>query len=120
MRLEERGWIEPVETQERRKPYRPAAAFAGADDKQRGTTPAKPAGSVSLPIRPGEEYAKAGIPHYWIVRLDQSGVSIIERYRLDSAAMLYKHVETLMKEADPIPGITNPLPLTIEWTELQF
>ncbi|MEO3868395.1 Uma2 family endonuclease [Nonomuraea sp. B12E4] len=66
------------------------------------------------------EYAKAGIPHYWIVRLDQTGVSIIERYRLDLAPMLYKHVGTLMKEADPAPAITNPLPLTIDWAELRF
>ncbi|MBE1591429.1 Uma2 family endonuclease [Nonomuraea angiospora] len=66
------------------------------------------------------EYAKAGIPHYWIVRLDQIGVSTIERYRLDLASMLYKHVGTLMKEADPAPAITNPLPLTIDWADLQF
>ncbi|TMR99038.1 Uma2 family endonuclease [Nonomuraea basaltis] len=66
------------------------------------------------------EYAKAGIPHYWIVRLDQAGVSTIERYRLDLASMLYKHVGTLMKEADPTPSITNPLPLNIDWAELRF
>ncbi|NRQ35610.1 Uma2 family endonuclease [Nonomuraea sp. NN258] len=66
------------------------------------------------------EYAKAGIPHYWIVRLDQIGVSTIERYRLDLAAMLYKHVGTLMRESDPTPAITNPLPVTIDWADLQF
>ncbi|WP_207756277.1 Uma2 family endonuclease [Nonomuraea cypriaca] len=66
------------------------------------------------------EYAKAGIPHYWIVRLDQTGVSTIERYRLDPASMLYKNVGTLMTEADPAPTITNPLPLTIDWAELRF
>jgi Uma2 family endonuclease len=38
--------------------------------------------------KPGE-YAKAGIPHYWIVRLDNTGVSTIERYQPDRATMLY-------------------------------
>ncbi|MEO3788916.1 Uma2 family endonuclease [Nonomuraea sp. B10E15] len=66
------------------------------------------------------EYAKAGIPHYWIVHLDQTGVSTIERYRLDPASMLYKSVGTLMTEADPAPTITNPLPLTIDWEDLRF
>ncbi|WP_188190244.1 Uma2 family endonuclease [Nonomuraea sp. SYSU D8015] len=66
------------------------------------------------------EYAKSGIPHYWIVHLDQTGVSTIERYRLDPASMLYKNVGTLMTEADPAPTITNPLPLTINWDDLQF
>ncbi|MBB5778540.1 hypothetical protein [Nonomuraea jabiensis] len=47
-------------------------------------------------------------------------MSTIERYRLDLASMLYKHVGTLMKEADPAPAITNPLLLTIGWAELRF
>ncbi|MEO3884091.1 Uma2 family endonuclease [Nonomuraea sp. B5E05] len=66
------------------------------------------------------EYAKAGIPHYWIVHLDQTGASTIERYRLDPASMLYKSVGTLMTEADPAPTITNPFPLTIDWEDLRF
>lgn len=67
------------------------------------------------------EYAKAGIPHYWIVRLDRTGISIIERYRLDRAAMLYKHIETFMKDepGDP-PTVSNPIPITIDWPELGF
>jgi Uma2 family endonuclease len=70
--------------------------------------------------KPGE-YAKAGIPHYWIARLDNSGVSTIERYQLDRAAMLYKHVGTFMKDepGDP-PGVGNPISITIEWSELEF
>lgn len=67
------------------------------------------------------EYAKAGIPHYWIVRLDRSGVSIIERYRLDRAAMLYKHIGTFMKdESGGAPSVSNPIPMVIDWSELQF
>jgi Uma2 family endonuclease len=67
------------------------------------------------------EYARAGIPHYWIVRLDATGVSIIERYRLDRATSQYKHVSTHMKdEAGSPPSLTNPIPLTIDWTELEY
>ncbi|MEV6152586.1 Uma2 family endonuclease [Nonomuraea sp. NPDC052129] len=67
------------------------------------------------------EYAKAGIPHYWIVWLDRSGVSIIERYRLDRAAMLYKHIGTFMKdESGGAPSVSNPIPMVIDWSELQF
>jgi Uma2 family endonuclease len=64
--------------------------------------------------KPGE-YAKAGIPHYWIVRLDNAGVSIIERYQLDRATMLYKHVGTFMKdEGGDRPSVGNPIPITID------
>jgi Uma2 family endonuclease len=67
------------------------------------------------------EYAKAGIPHYWIVRLDGTGVSIIERYRLDRAATLYKHTGTFMKdETDETPAVSNPIPMVIDWAELQY
>jgi Uma2 family endonuclease len=67
------------------------------------------------------EYAKAGIPHYWIVRLDNTGVSTVERYRLDRATMLYKHVGTFMKEegGDP-PSVANPIPIAIDWAALEF
>lgn len=67
------------------------------------------------------EYAKAGIPHYWIARLDATGVETIEQYRLDRAALLYKHVGTLMKDepGDP-PQISNPVPITIDWADLEF
>jgi Uma2 family endonuclease len=70
--------------------------------------------------KPGE-YAKAGIPHFWIVRLDNTGVSVIERYQLDRATMLYKHVGTFMKdEGGDAPAVSNPIPITIDWPELQF
>ncbi|GII52523.1 hypothetical protein Pth03_09120 [Planotetraspora thailandica] len=67
------------------------------------------------------EYAKAGIPHYWIVRLDRTGVSIIERYRLDRALMLYKHTGTFMKEEPGgAPTVGTPILMEIDWAELQF
>jgi Uma2 family endonuclease len=67
------------------------------------------------------EYAKAGIPHYWIVRLDNAGVSAVERYRLDRATMLYKHLGTFMKdEPGDAPQVGQPIPITIDWSELEF
>jgi Uma2 family endonuclease len=70
--------------------------------------------------KPGE-YAKAGIPHYRIVRLGNTGVSVIERYQVDRATMLYKHVGTFMKdEVCDAPAVSNPIPITIDWAELQF
>ncbi|MFC4906149.1 Uma2 family endonuclease [Actinomadura gamaensis] len=66
------------------------------------------------------EYAKAGIPHYWIVRTGGTGVSVIERYQLDRAAGLYKHVGTFMKEAGGQPQVGEPFPVTIDWSELEY
>jgi Uma2 family endonuclease len=67
------------------------------------------------------EYARAGIPHYWIARLDDTGVSMIERYQLDRATSLYKHLGTLMKdEPGGTPSATNPILVTIDWHELEF
>lgn len=67
------------------------------------------------------EYARAGISHYWIARLDDSGVSVIERYQLDRATSQYKHLGTLMKDepGDP-PTVSNPLPVTLDWGELEL
>jgi Uma2 family endonuclease len=70
--------------------------------------------------KPGE-YARAGVPHYWIVRLDATGVSVVERYQLDHATSTYKHVGTLMKdEPGSAPTLANPIPLTIDWEELEY
>lgn len=67
------------------------------------------------------EYARAGIPHYWLVRLDATGVSVIERYRLDHATGSYKHVGTAMKdEPGNLPTMTNPIPITIDWSALEY
>jgi Uma2 family endonuclease len=67
------------------------------------------------------EYAKAGIAHYWIARLDNEGVTSIEGYRLDRAAMLYKHLGTFLKdETGPVPEVSNPIPIIITWNDLLF
>lgn len=66
------------------------------------------------------EYAKAGIPHYWIVWLDTMGVSTIEVYQLDRPARAYKHVNTLMKDEPGVPSLGSPIPIEIEWAELEF
>jgi Uma2 family endonuclease len=67
------------------------------------------------------EYAKAGIPHYWITRLDNTGVAVIERYQLDRATSCYKHVGTAMKaEPGDAPAVASPLAMTLEWQDLEF
>jgi Uma2 family endonuclease len=67
------------------------------------------------------EYARAGVPHYWIARLDDSGVSVIERFQLDQATGQYKHLGTFMKdESGGAPRVSNPIPVTIDWAELEF
>lgn len=67
------------------------------------------------------EYAKAGIGHYWLIRLDRTGVSAIERYQLDRATDSYRHVGTLMKEepGDP-PALASPIPMTVDWRALAY
>ncbi|MER6946967.1 hypothetical protein ABT294_23315 [Nonomuraea sp. NPDC000554] len=48
-------------------------------------------------------------------------MSIVERYRLDRASMLYKHTGTFMKdESGDAPNVANPIPIVIDWSELQF
>jgi Uma2 family endonuclease len=67
------------------------------------------------------EYAKAGIPHYWIARLDETGLSVIERYQLDRPTGQYKHLRTFMKdEPGGAPRVSNPIPISIEWQDLEF
>jgi Uma2 family endonuclease len=67
------------------------------------------------------EYARASIPHYWIVRLDSTGVAVVERYQLDHATRQYKHVGTFMKdEPGDLPTVINPVSITIDWRELEY
>jgi Uma2 family endonuclease len=67
------------------------------------------------------EYARAGIGVYWVVRLDATGVSTVERYQLDRATRLYKHIGTFMKEeAGDAPTVANPIPVTLDWSDLEF
>lgn len=66
------------------------------------------------------EYAKAGIPNYWIVRRDEIGISLVECYQLDPASMTYKHLGTFMRdELGGYPEIKVPIPIILEWPELQ-
>ncbi|CAO5158194.1 putative restriction endonuclease domain-containing protein [Frankia sp. AiPs1] len=67
------------------------------------------------------EYARAGIAHYWIARLDNEGVTSIERYGLDRATTRYKHLGTFLKdETGSPPQVSNPIPVTIHWDDLRF
>lgn len=67
------------------------------------------------------EYARTGIPHYWIVWLDQIGVSQIGRYVLDRPTASYKHVGTLMREEEgSTPRLETPIPIEVDWSALRF
>lgn len=67
------------------------------------------------------EYAKADIPHYWIVRLDGAGVATIERYQLDHATARYKHIGTFMRgESGGPPRIDSPIPIDLDWADLRL
>jgi Uma2 family endonuclease len=67
------------------------------------------------------EHARAGIPHYWIVRLGSTGAAVVERYQLDHAARQYKHAGTFMNdEPGDVPTVVNPVPITIDWRELAY
>ncbi|MET7466041.1 hypothetical protein [Nonomuraea sp. NPDC005501] len=47
--------------------------------------------------------------------------ALVERYRLDPATRLYKHTGTFMKdEPGETPLVSNPIPLVIDWSELEF
>lgn len=67
------------------------------------------------------EYAKAGIPHYWIVWLDNLGVSEIERYQLDRGTGCYKHLGTFMRDETGEPmQVTTPIPMSVDWAALEY
>ncbi|WP_218010796.1 Uma2 family endonuclease [Herbidospora mongoliensis] len=65
------------------------------------------------------EYARAGILHHWIVRLDSGGIALVERYRLDPATMTYRHIGTLMRDEGGAPEVSTPIAMVIDWPELQ-
>ncbi len=56
-----------------------------------------------------------------MVRLDNNGVAVVERYQLDHATSQCKHVGTFMKDepGDP-PTVANPVLMTIDWSELVY
>jgi Uma2 family endonuclease len=73
-----------------------------------------------------KEYAKAGVPHYWIVRLGPefpasvpNRVATIELYRLDPAQDGYLHDRTIFhSDARLADLISSPIDMIINWTEL--
>jgi Uma2 family endonuclease len=67
------------------------------------------------------EYAKTGIPHYWIVRLAAGEISTIERYQLDPASGIYWVLGTLFREdRHSTPTIEQPIPMEIDWSDLDL
>jgi Uma2 family endonuclease len=71
------------------------------------------------------EYAKAGIAHYWIVRLDETGdgtarsVGTIEMYRLDTARSVYAHDRTAFRsDTHKTETVGIPVEVTLDWSEL--
>lgn len=71
------------------------------------------------------EYAKAGIAHYWIVRLGEDvdgavrSVGTIEMYRLDTARSVYTHDRTVFRsDTHTTETVGIPIEITLDWSEL--
>ncbi|MEO5875809.1 MAG: Uma2 family endonuclease [Streptosporangiaceae bacterium] len=63
------------------------------------------------------EYATAGIPWYWIVRLDDSGVSRIEVLALDHGISGYRQVTVL--EPGDLGEVIGPIRISLDWPRLR-
>lgn len=67
------------------------------------------------------DYAKAGIPHYWIVDWDEKGALIIEHYALVGSGHEYLQVGIAHRDRDhPALNLTAPIPLWIDWDALEI
>lgn len=67
------------------------------------------------------DYAKAGIPHYWIVDWDDKGALIIEHYALAGSARDYLRVGISHRDRDkPALNLTAPFPLWLDWDALEL
>lgn len=64
------------------------------------------------------EYANAGIPHYWIARMDNVGITSVEWYTLDRGNMSYAHMKTLMRDAGDQLDFEVPIQIKLDWDEL--
>ncbi|MFC5826831.1 Uma2 family endonuclease [Nonomuraea insulae] len=64
------------------------------------------------------EYAAAGIPWYWIVRLDDQGVSNIEILALDHGIGGYRLVSVL--EPGSATQAKGPIRVRLDWDRLRF
>jgi Uma2 family endonuclease len=63
------------------------------------------------------EYAKAGIPFYWLVWLSGNHVNSIDVHVLDHMSGAYRHVRTLGPE-DEVSVIDVPIRIKVEWSRL--
>ena len=63
------------------------------------------------------EYAAAGIPWYWIVRLDDGGVSGIEVLALDHGIGSYRLVSLLEPGSETLGG--GPIRVRLDWDRLR-
>jgi Uma2 family endonuclease len=63
------------------------------------------------------EYAKVGIPFYWLVWLSGSHVNSIDVHVLDHMSGAYRHVRTLGPE-DETSVIDVPIMIKVEWSRL--
>lgn len=67
------------------------------------------------------DYAKAGIPHYWLVDWDEKGALIIEHYALVSDGREYLQVGISHRDRDhPALNLTAPIPLWLDWDTLEI
>lgn len=64
------------------------------------------------------EYASAGIPHYWLVRMDPAGIASIEWYSLDRGAMVHAHMRTFMRDAGDPLSFEVPVKISLSWEDL--
>jgi Uma2 family endonuclease len=63
------------------------------------------------------EYAKAGIPFYWLIWLSGNHVNSIDVHVLDHMSGAYRHVRTLGPE-DEVSVIDVPIRIKIDWSRL--
>ena len=67
------------------------------------------------------DYARAGIPHYWIVDWDEKGALIIEHYALAGGGREYLQVGIAHRDRDhPALNLTAPIPLWLDWDALEI
>lgn len=67
------------------------------------------------------DYAKAAIPHYWLVDWDDQGALIIEHYALMGDGSAYLKVGVAHRDRDqPALNLTSPLSLWIDWGDLEI
>jgi len=63
------------------------------------------------------EYATAGIPWYWIVHLDDVGVSRIDVLALDHGISGYRQVTAL--EPGDLGDVIGPIRIALDWSRLR-